>query len=244
MTVTLITLTGERQKAFSLCETWMKTQQGVKIAAPDFQWIVVDDGRTPTRVTMGQEYIRGPRIWSPGVNTQRFNMEAALKLVKGEKILIIEDDDWYAPTYVKTMIDMLDHVDAVGEGNAKYYYLPKSWYHEMGNFKHASLCQTGMTKTVLPLLADAVNSGEKYYDIFFWAHVIRHRYLLMFEKNLSVGMKGLPGRQGIGVGHVNHNGYKHDKDFKVLKEWVGQGAVEVYKALEYTEPTKQLIKAA
>lgn len=216
--VTLITPTGSRPEAFKLCEKFIARQTYKN----SIQWIVVDDGPIPTECTMHQEYIRGPKIWREGINTQRPNMEAAYEKIRGEYILIIEDDDWYDPCYIERMVDLLEFYPVVGEGNAKYYHLPSQSYKEMHNYSHASLCQTGLRYSHRTLLDDAVNSGQLYFDVELWGKVREAKVPshLFLHENLCVGLKGLPGRAGIGVGH-RPQGYTPDVGFKYLNELIG-----------------------
>ena len=105
MPLTLITPTGGRPEAFALCERWM----GRQTYRGDVQWIVVDDCEEATVVTMGQTVIRPQPWWKLGAPTTQYaNVRAALELVKHDKIVHIEDDDWYGPTYLETTYHRLD----------------------------------------------------------------------------------------------------------------------------------------
>lgn len=220
--ITLITPTGGRGESFSLCERWMRNQT---IWSDEIQWLLIDDCTPRTEFSLGQEYHRGPKEWKSGINTQRLNMDLALTKVKGDYIFIIEDDDYYAPTYLETMLDLLKHFNVVGEGNAKYYSLTVPGYKEMRNQSHASLCQTALRKEQLPLLESAVNSGEIYFDIVFWSNVADENIssCLFYDKNLAVGVKGMPGRFGIGVGHKQKD-YYFDANCAKLSAWIGNDA--------------------
>lgn len=217
--VTIITPTGGRQEAFSLCEKFMarQTYQG------PVQWIVVDDCNPPTKITQEQQYVRGPKQWAQGINTQRYNMDAALPLIEGNYVFIIEDDDWYAPHYIDRMVNLMQQgFEVVGEANNKYYDVRKPGFKAMQNYQHSSLCSTGIRKSAIPLLTQAVHSGELFFDIHLWraANAKRAPTLLCQNANLCIGMKGLPGRAGIGVGH--NQDYGLDRDYSKLKEWIGE----------------------
>ncbi len=219
-TVTLVTPTGSRQKAFELCEKYMarQTYKG------SLQWIVVDDSpKNPTKCTMGQEYIVGPKEWKPGINTQRFNMDAALPHIKGDYIFVIEEDDYYKPDYIETYLDFLKHADLVGEGDVTYYSLKVKGFKEMQNYLHASTCQTAFRKSYLPAFERALHSGEKFFDILLWntARSLKHSYIMFHGLHLCVGMKGLPGRSGIGFGHTNTVEFTPDPQYVKLKQLVG-----------------------
>lgn len=224
MTITVITPTGSRPEAFALCERFMKNQT----VQPD-QWIVIDDGPEHTNCTMGQQYIRGPKLWKPTLNTQRLNLDEALKHVTGDYIFVVEDDDFYAPQYLEVCSKLLQYVDAVGEINTKYYHLQHGSFKQMQNFEHAALCQTGFRKSLLPMFEQAVNSGEYYIDITFWKLLKRKKAnVIRLESDLCLGVKGLPGRPGLGIGHVAQGFVSDDLIFTQLRKWTGDD-FECYK---------------
>lgn len=195
----------------------------------NIQWIVVDDGPDIITCTMGQEYYRGPRIWMPGLNTQRFNMELALSKIKGDYVLFIEDDDWYDANYLRTMISLLKNVPAVGEARTKYFNIKCPGHKTWGNTVHSPLAATGIHKMYIPQMRAAVDSGELYFDIRFWKILEESKLprLIMSDVGFFVGMKGLPGRTGIGAGHQTRD-YLYDKSFSKLKEWIGPIDSAVY----------------
>jgi len=228
--ITLITCTGSRPEAFELCQKYMAEQ-----TVPYDQWIVVHDGIDAEQAQEMQENYphfelhAGPRLWREGLNTHRFNMEEALKHVTGDYIFVIEDDDYYAPEYLAEMLKLLKSADMVGLSNNKYYNLSIPGWKEMGNFKHSSLCTTAMRASVLPLLQRAVDSGDLYFDMVLWQLAQAHRLNTLFKANstLSVGIKGMPGRTGIGAGH-RFSGFSIDPNASKLTEWLGQEASSVY----------------
>lgn len=226
--VSVITCTGHRPEAFALCQKYMQRQtyDGA------LQWIVVNDAYSKEEVEAFKnrnkipfELYAGPQKWTEGVNTQRWNMLEALKHVKGDKLLIIEDEDYYKPTYIEEMVKLLEHVDVVGEANAKYYNVSIPGYKEMHNLNHSSLCQTAIRSSMYKALKDAVDSGELYFDIHLWQHVQakQKNFLLLHNKNLCIGVKGMPGRSGIGAGHKLRD-YMYDSDLSKLRELFGADA--------------------
>lgn len=221
--ITLITATGGRPEAFKLCESYMRKQT---YKGP-IQWIVVDDCTPRISCTMKQEYYRGPKEWAEGINTQRLNLDAALTKVKGDYVFIIEDDDYYAPEYLETYTHFLKSVAAVGEAKSKYFNVKVPGHKIMPNLKHASLAQTAFRKELLPLFNKAVNSGELYIDIKFWKLLSEQEipFALLTNKNLCIGIKGLPGRGGISPGHTSRD-FMYDPDFKVLKSWIGNSSTQ------------------
>lgn len=222
--VTLITCTGMRPQAFALCEKMIarQTYKG------KLQWIVVDDGTEPVKFTHGAiEYHRGPRPWEPHLNTHRFNMEEAIKHIKGDYTFIIEDDDYYSPRYIEAYLGALKAVPMVGEGNARYYHVQIPGYKQLTNPNHAALSQTAFqTKEILPVLKRAVDSGEMYFDMVMWAEARVKGYprCLFSNSGLSFGMKGLPGRPGLTPSHREKKDYMYDSGHATLKRWLGADA--------------------
>ncbi len=218
MKINLLTPTGARPAAFSLCEKWIQNQ-----TVKNFEWICVDDcPATPTRFSLGQKLIKAPKLWTPEINTQRYNMDALLEAANGDVIFIIEDDEYYAPNYVETMLKLLETASVAGISNDRYYHIKAKGYKIIGNWKHASLCRTALRKDVKNLLYQAVHSGEYYFDIDFWKRVRESQVpmSLIAHSKLSIGIKGMPGRGGLGAGH-EVIGYAGDKDYKVFQEWLG-----------------------
>lgn len=226
--ITVITPTGDRPLAFALCQQWMAHQT----RKPD-QWIVVDDGKVPLMPAYGMTYVRRePRPDDPQ-HTLALNMQAALSHIKGDKILICEDDEYYAPGYIEEMARRLDQAEVVGICRAKYYHLPTGGYVQIGNTGHASLAETGFRKSFLPVVAECTKRGivPHYLDEQIWRIVNESKrtgrkipsHLFVDDTTpLYVGIKGLPGRAGIGQGH-NPAMYHNHLDAAgrpVLKQWI------------------------
>lgn len=229
--VTVATLTGSRPEGFQLATKYLfrQTYKG------PIQWIVIDDcypktempQALPGNITL--EYHRGPKDWRPGLNTQKGNMDLAIQLSKGDYFFTWEDDDFYAPNYLQTMLYFLQRYDAVGEANNRYYALVDRCYIEFNNTKHASLCSTAVRKSLMPVLEEAVCSGENpFFDTSFWRRMIQQNYnaILVLNTKLNIGMKQLPGRTGIGAGHshTKEQGFTRDPLFQILRNWVGDDA--------------------
>ena len=168
------------------------------------------------------------------------NLDEAFKHIKGDKILFIEDDEYYAPDYVKEVSGKLDQYDLVGIGRSKYYHLPALKWYKHRNMGHASLAQTGFNKNFFNK-AKACMNGDLFLDIRFWREVngkMADQFSLPdsikeyeskdgrgfifddFEKSIYTGVKGMPGRNGIGIGHNERSCYYPDKDNRVLKSWI------------------------
>lgn len=216
--VTLITPTGDRREAFRLCEHWMKhqTYKGPR------QWIVVDDGKQPTKVSQGQEYIRREPGASDPKHTLCLNMRTALPRVRHDRVLVIEDDDYYPPHYIERMLGWLDKADLVGEVGATYYFVKTRQYRIFTEHKHASLCRSGFTSKVLPLVLQQSKSDDWRLDLRIWERWSGSRYLYRNDTHdMSISMKGMPGRTGVTHKPANTWTLNDDNNLVQLKSWVG-----------------------
>jgi len=225
--ITLVTPTGDRTESFELCRRWIANQT----VQPN-QWIVVDDGFTPVPgyLKMDIDYIRREPKEGEG-HTLTLNLRAALPHIKGDKILIIEDDDWYGPDYIKTMKRYLTTYRIVGEALSRYYHVPTMKYRRVANTNHASLCQTGFVKELLPVFEECLD-GDPYVDARFWKRCGKNGYLIVDrndELRLHCSTKGMKGRKGIGTGHnENARYYTPDYELKYLLKWVGEENAKLY----------------
>jgi len=218
--LTLLTATGGRPAAWALCERWMARQD---YAGP-VRWIIVDDGPEPQPVTFRRDgwqlvLVRPSPHWAPGQNTQARNLLKGLAAVDpADNLVIIEDDDWYAPDWLTTVAAELQHAELVGEHRARYYNVQQRRGRQLVNTGHASLCSTAMRGSALLDFADACRSRPKFIDLELWR---RPRDRRLFGGHRVVGIKGLPGRGGIGMGH--DAGFKGEADptGALLRDWIG-----------------------
>jgi len=151
-------------------------------------------------------------------------MELALKKVGGEYIFVMEDDDYYAPNYIENMMHGLSMTEAVGMVRSKYFHVGLPGYKELHNTVHASLANTAISKWALPRLIKAVNSGDLYFDGVFWAEHLKAKrpHIFIGNSNLSIGIKGMTGREGITPSHRELRDYLIDPTLSKLKEWIGE----------------------
>lgn len=214
--VTLITPTGDRPDAFRLCERWMSQQR----YSGAIQWIVIDDGAKPTTCTRGQEYIHRRR--GKERHSLCANLREAIPHIRGQHVLIIEDDDYYGPDYVSMMVGALQRADLVGEVGAKYYYLRhRKWRHRHKE-TWASLCRTGMNARVLKPLRDAAEGTHPSVDLRLWRQWKGSQLQWVdVDGNFRgcVGIKGVAGRQSRGWRPVPDA--VRDREWRQLKLWIG-----------------------
>ncbi len=222
--LTLLTMTGCRPLAFELCERWMRKQD---YTGP-VRWIIVDDGEQPQLLKFRRpgwqiEIVRPQPFWKPGQNTQARNILAGLDLVDpDDRLVIIEDDDYYAPGYLSMAAMWLNYTDLAGEALARYYHVTRRLYYNCNNTQHASLCSTAMKGQAIDQLRHVANRHVDFIDMTLWRSFAGTKQL--YSSRLCVGIKGLPGRAGIGGGHrlqAGRNQIHPDPQGYVLREWIG-----------------------
>lgn len=226
MNVTLLTCACDRPEAFELCETYM-ARQTVK----PLQWLVLDDDETPTKCTAGQEYYHWPEYRGRGSLVNKIRRALTDNLVKGDALLFIENDDWYAPDYIEWSIAGLRKTPLFGEGRALYYNVQHKFWYEHQNLKHASLCATSLTRSLYPwLLKQCTVSSEPFLDVRLWNYQqsvshVSDPYANGKRLRRSVGIKAMPGRTGYGGGHRGRDKSSvGDPELKKLRSLIGDDA--------------------
>jgi hypothetical protein len=222
--LTLLTATGCRPDAWALCEQWMARQT---YAGP-VRWVIVDDGIVEQPITFARdgwacEVLRPVPRWRLGENTQARNLREGLEVIGADaRVVIIEDDDWYAPDWLEHVSQALEASQLVGEARARYYNVRTSLYREHGNEQHASLCATAVRDEALAALRFVTETAAKFIDLVLWKQGIKEQAL--FTGHRVVGMKGLPGRYGIGYGHTASMRGMFDPTGVRLRQWIGDDA--------------------
>lgn len=227
--IVLITPTGARAEQVNICASLMarQTYKGAVL------WVIVDDAepRTTDDLIINpawevlKVYPRPP--WQVGQNTQGRNLAAGVQamiskvdLREVEAIFIIEDDDYYKPIYLETMVEKLAGYDAAGEQCTIYYNVKyRCWLRNL-NYDWSSLFQTAFTPAALPLFNQIY--GHRFIDCKFFPLVRRKN--LFLGGDFSIGIKGQAGRAGIGMGHDMLVSYVQDLTGLKLWELIGNDA--------------------
>ncbi len=226
MVVTLLTPTGSRPLAFALCESFMERQS----YEGDVQWVVVDDGETPTPISENSRVTtvirRRPQGDQPG-QLLLANLRAAWfgGHVRGDVVLFIEDDDWYPRTYVADQVTELQKWDMAGESPYRVYHVPTGRWAICQPYQGSALSRTAIrTEALARVPLCNWEAGTVYFDALLWGcGEIRNTHVYAREDGRGVvGMKGMPGRRGLSPGHdPNMEEYAPDAGGEVLRRWVG-----------------------
>jgi hypothetical protein len=216
----LLTATGARPAAWAICERLTAAQD---YAGPVI-WIIVDDGPEPQPVTFKRPdwevvVIRPGPLWQPGQNTQGRNLRVGLACIPDDaRVVCLEDDDYYAPGYLTAAHDWLENADLAGASTMRLFHVPNRVAHEAWMPRYAMLCSTVVKGPALAALRAVVEQDVPYFDIELWRSFQGAKQL--HRTDLVVGIKGLPGRQGITRAHALEGAADADK----LREWIGQDA--------------------
>ena len=217
--IAVITPTADQPTGMALLEGYMARQT----RQPD-QWIVADDGLQPAQLSFGQTHLVERRRFEGG-RSLASNLLRGLEAVQADMILIMEHDDWYSREHIAHVAAQLDRQPVAGSKLQRYYNVAQRHWRVMSN-RGSCLAQTGLRAECVPQLRKAAQrsfgTGEIGIDALFWAGFKTVRNDI---SQTTVGIKGLPGRKGLGMGHrpPDHR-WTADPAMKKLAEWIGQDA--------------------
>ncbi len=180
------------------------------------------------------QHVRLQHGLSPKESFRR-NMLTALEHIQSDKILIFEDDDWYHPDYIGLMVGLLDLRPLVGGRYARYYNVAHRQWKIYANIHHASLCTTGFRSALLPMVRRILKESNftrpenpQQLDGTLWKRSgIPDKFKLLLPKSPHVvGIKGMPGRSGLGIDHQRDElqSYEPDPSLVKLHAWIGEDA--------------------
>lgn len=219
MRISVITPTADQPTGIRLAERYMAAQ-----TVRPHEWIVADDGAVPAALTMGQKHLVRKRT-DEGARSLASNMLAALDAATGDVIVVWEHDDAYLPGHLAACLDGLSKSDVHGCSILRYYHVGLRVWCEMRN-KGSALCQTAFRRELIPDMRDACHGAYRdnsvAVDWRFW----QDRQALAIGPKTVIGIKGLPGRPGLGIGHRPKNQrnrkWGEDPSMKKLREWIGE----------------------
>lgn len=234
--IDIITPSGDRPIQFSLCVEWMRNQNFQE----KVNWIIADDGEygyyeTPTM----------PKNWNVihikiqnrklKRSSQPENILAALEHIQSDKIIMIEDDDYYHKDWLYLCSSTLDRCDIFGRDNLIQYNLRNRTYWDKSYIlkRTNAMAQTSFNSSLVERLKDfAIRHKEDFdplLDHHIWTSVPESKKIFMPKGKIEyvVGIKGLPGRSGMSVKH-NKLLPIEDKNLDVFFEVLGEDVGNIY----------------
>ncbi|MGH8035368.1 MAG: hypothetical protein ACREO9_09095, partial [Lysobacterales bacterium] len=152
-------------------------------------------------------------------------MTAGLQRVPDDALLLVmEDDDIYLPGHVENIVTALESAELVGERVARYYNVATRRYRVMHAGQHAAMASVGVGGAGLKALRRVCRDHKSALDVHLWRSFIWPKKLL--DTANVIGIKGMPGRVGLGVGHRKTFGTPDVTG--VLAEWVGPERAALY----------------
>ena len=220
-----LTPTGGRPEGLELLARYISAQNYHQ----PIRWIIVDDCNpaTPLPETyyapfgpIEVEVIRPAWHWTD-TSTQCKSMALALdQVADDDTVIIFEDDDAYLPDHIVDTVKALETFSLVGERFSRYYNVATRRWQLIPGKNHASLASNGVRGDALRLLRNICAVGTRTIDCDLWKQFRGPKHLT--EHANVIGIKGMPGRGGIGIGHRNGFGRPDTED--ILCQWLGDYA--------------------
>jgi hypothetical protein len=229
--LTLLTATADQPTGLRLLERFIAAQ-----TLTPTQWIVIDDGDVPATVTAGQQLLRRSRGAATPAESLCLNLLEGVDAAPPDHALVfIEHDDYYAPGYLAAVREALAQGPIAGGRTLTYYHVGRRAWHEC-MWGMPALCQTALAPSHRPMLVtvlrDCLAQQSHNVDRNLWRAYGLRPGRIRFDGTLMVGMKGLPGRPGIGLGHQPDALRWHpDPDGTALTALVGAELAAEYRAL-------------
>lgn len=162
----------------------------------------------------------------------RKNLKDALSQVKTELVAFIEDDDWYAPGYLKDMATRLTYSRRalIGYDPTMYYHIVHKGYTILPHRNRASLFATVGISSIVVLAYDRIyeKTGGKNFavDINLWSSLAD--VAVTTVGHLAIGIKhGLTKTEGRGH-YYPKNYWAKDEDSSYLKQLIGEEDANAY----------------
>lgn len=219
----VITPTGERPGTLYLLKKYLERQ-----TIQPAEWIVVDDGIAPSEAIVrgfpGLKYHRRKPADDESGHTLKYNLAAALGLATTGYLIVMEDDDWYHPEYLETMLAGLKENDLFGLKETVFYNFPGRRWRKIVSRDNASLCVTGFTKKIIPDVIDACKRTRKWkVDIGLWNWFNGKQAYSKKDSIFHIGMKGLTSlRPGMTRDHKDSARLnQQDPELEFLKKHIG-----------------------
>ena len=204
----LIPTRGDRPAFLSLAYEYLKRQT----LLPDIIELVCDPP-----ISEGKDL-----CWRVQMGLERIARQT--EEIDNTVVLFWEDDDWYAPNYIESMVKQYKKAgspELFGIEYSIYYHLLRKSFRRFKHTGRASLMST-MMKLSLVEKIHWTRTHEPWMDLYLWEGMSNvDRKLWAPEPPISVGIK-----HGIGVcGGIGHSltakKFRYDGALENLRSWIG-----------------------
>jgi len=211
--VSIITSTGDRPFSFALSEFFVKRQN----YKGDIQWVVVDNGKVPMQMNEGQFYIR--RVGEESSIGK--NLLLAISKVRHDRVLIMEDGDWYSHNWITTMLKELKNFYVVGTYPTWQFNLKNSFCWKTGSKEMSVLASMAFQGNGVSDLYSVCERVKTYNTDSFFNECFRVENSLCKSCCISEKDMYLVQMKGYTRGHVCETSAKEDVGFVKLKSLIG-----------------------
>ncbi|MDI6787114.1 MAG: hypothetical protein QME51_01945 [Planctomycetota bacterium] len=164
--------------------------------------------------------------------TLRYRLGCQRAFERGAKVVLCwEDDDWYAPDYIQTMLVnwlSANQPPIFGLNFTVYYHIGRKAWSLLEHPGRASMMSTLIDKSVLN---GSWSASTAFLDLYLWE---KHKgQAIGLSRTINIGIK-----HGIGicagVGHNKNFLYDHqDEDYQFLRNILGsdEESLKFYKGI-------------
>lgn len=147
-------------------------------------------------------------------------------------ILLMENDDYYAPDYIETMVKEWEkhgRPDIFGTAYTIYYHIGMKSWHRMDHARRSSAMNT-LIKPDLNIKWPV--DHEPYTDIHLWQQLKANSRTFTPENHISIGIK-----HGVGLTGGQYHTTKLDRStesdayFYTLQSWLDEESFNFYKSV-------------
>ena len=238
MKTLLLTLASDQHAGFRFSVQW--SNRCLEFGDIDANWLVVDDGEEPCEPLLRDslchqiDYIKLPHDNIRGMDSLRRNLVRALKGIleyrcTPDTIVFFLEDDWLRADWYRDALQTFEdheHLMLLGETQTRYYHVGTRRHHTFRPNGRSALSCTAMryNHSLIQWLIDRAESDRTIMlDDRLWnkGPLQDHEKLLHPESVYNVGIKGLPGKPGLGMGHRLDAKHPADTDMSLLRQWIG-----------------------
>ena len=151
------------------------------------------------------------------------------------RLIVMEDDDYYPPTYIESILHVWrPGTSVVGIANSLYYHLPAGWWMQIQHGTRASLHSMSFDPSVLSRFPfDSIGATHLDAQIWMWCTQMAHTTQLLDWSARIISMKhglGLCGGDGHHKAFPKYNMRDANRDW--LRLFVGEEFAQLYLNLE------------